>query len=314
MICISLPSTDTSFNLAADEFLLKNTRDEFLLLSINDPSVIIGKHQSAHIESDTQYVSSRKIQVFRRISGGGAVFHDHGNLNFSFISNSTAGRQVDFRKYTSPVIEFLRQIGVNASFEGKNDLKVNGLKISGNAEHVYRERVLHHGTLLFESDMEALHGSLRKDNSSYSSKSVFSNPSKVINLRDCGTRLGSAAELKEMMLRFFLGLPDNSLAALSDDQAASITSLASTKYRTWEWNYGYGPAYTFEKTSVFRGREISVKLSVKDGLITGSEITGPGGFEAGSILAGCRHMPVDIPARLENAGFSFNIDETFIFF
>lgn len=149
MLCLNLPSTDPFFNISADEYLLKHSKEEFLVLSINSSSVIIGKHQSPHIETDTEFISENNIPVIRRISGGGTVFHDPGNLNFSFILNSTPAHQVDFRKYTEPVIRFLATIGVEAMFAGKNDLRVNDLKISGNAEHVYRERVLHHGTLLF---------------------------------------------------------------------------------------------------------------------------------------------------------------------
>ena len=152
MLCLNLESTDPYFNLAVDEYLLKNRKEDFLILGINDTSVIIGKHQVAHRESATKFVTQNNIPVIRRISGGGTVYHDNGNLNFSFILKSEQGKQVDFRKYTLPVISFLASLGVDAKFEGKNDLKVNGLKISGNAEHVYHDRVLHHGTLLFNSD------------------------------------------------------------------------------------------------------------------------------------------------------------------
>lgn len=314
MYCISLPSSDPAINLAADEYFLKNTRDEFLLLSINDPSVIIGKHQSAHIESDTRYLTTNNIPVLRRISGGGAVFHDHGNLNFSFISNSSAGRQVDFRKYTAPVIEFLRQLGVTASFEGKNDLKVDGLKISGNAEHVFRERVLHHGTLLFGSDMNALHGSLRSDQSAYSSKGVASNPSRVTNLRELNTGLNSAYELRDRMLDFFVSSGINTQMVYTNEQAEAIASLADKRYRTWDWNYAYGPAYSFEKKSHYEGAEIIVKLSVRDGIIQESEIISKGKFSGNPSLEGCRHMPGAIVEHLENAGYSINIEGTFLFF
>jgi lipoate-protein ligase A len=156
MFCIITESDDPSFNLAVEELLLKNRNNEYLILGINKPSVIIGKHQSAHREINTRFVTENNIPVIRRISGGGTVFHDKGNLNFTFIRQSEAGKQIDFRKYTKPVIDFLYSLGVEAKFEGKNDLKTDGLKISGNAEHVHRNRVLHHGTLLFSTSLEII--------------------------------------------------------------------------------------------------------------------------------------------------------------
>src|SRR4030043_1712431 len=135
MLCLNLETTNPFFNLAVDEYLLRNKNDEYLILGINSPSVIIGKHQVAHREADTRFIHERAIPVIRRISGGGAVYHDFGNLNFTFILNSSRGKQVDFRKYTLPVIEFLATWGFPPNFEGRNDLKVNGLKISGNAKN-----------------------------------------------------------------------------------------------------------------------------------------------------------------------------------
>src|SRR5512133_305155 len=182
MFCINLDTNDPFFNLAIEEFLLKTSKEEYFILGVNNPSVIIGKHQSGHREINTKFVNENKIPVIRRISGGGTVFHDAGNLNFSFISNSESGKQVDFRKYTQPVIDFLSSMGVKARFEGKNDLKVEGFKISGNAEHIHGNRVLHHGTLLFNTSLDMLRNSIRKDTSCYSSRAVASNPATVINL------------------------------------------------------------------------------------------------------------------------------------
>ena len=184
MFCINLESNDPFFNLAIEEFLLKNSKEEYLILYVNSPSVIIGKHQTGHREVNTRFVTENNIPVIRRISGGGTVYHDHGNLNFSFIRQCETGKQVDFIKYTKPVIDFLKYLGLEAKFEGKNDLKIDGLKISGNAEHVHRNRVLHHGTLLYNTSLDSLRNSIRKDISQYSSRAVASNPSHVVNLNE----------------------------------------------------------------------------------------------------------------------------------
>jgi len=203
MYIITPESTNPYFNLSVEEILLKNSDKEFLMLGFNSPSVIIGKHQSAHREVNTSWVFNNNIPVIRRISGGGTVYHDHGNLNFAFIRNSEPGRQIDFRKYTEPVIGFLQSLGVNARFEGKNDIKVDGLKISGNAEHVYRNRVLHHGTLLFNASLEDLKNSIRKNYSCYSTRAVDSNPSSVMNLGEVMKQFSDVLQLRGAMRDYF---------------------------------------------------------------------------------------------------------------
>jgi lipoate---protein ligase len=316
MFCLNLTSTDPFFNLAVDEYLLKSRDEDFLVLGINSPSVIIGKHQAPHRETDTRYITSNNIPVIRRISGGGTVFHDHGNLNFSFISNSTAGKQVDFRKYTQPVIKFLATAGAEVKFEGKNDLKINGLKISGNAEHVWRNRVLHHGTLLFDSQLDIMKKSLRKDYSCYLSRAVASNPSPVTNLRDQLNSIKNIKELKQKMLQFFTGLNDeNPEVNISPVENAEINKLADSKYRTWEWNYGYGPSYQFKNKFKLNGNVIIVHLSVKDGIIQECIINGAGRLaEYAKKLEGCRHMPGDISSIFGKDKVFQNDDELFNFF
>ena len=314
MLCLSLTTTDPFFNLAADEYLLKNSREEYLILGINSPSVIIGKHQTPHRETNTRYITRNNIPVIRRISGGGTVFHDQGNLNFSFILNSTSGRQVDFRKYTEPVLKFLATEGVGAKFEGKNDLKVNGLKISGNAEHVWRNRVLHHGTLLFDSHLDILKKSLREDNSSYLSRAVASNPSPVTNLKDYLISVKNIKELKLKMLDNFINQEKNTEVKLSEDESTKINELADSRYRTWEWNYAYGPAYQFKKHGEIRGKSIELMLSVKNGIIQECTIEGSDLFArfAGKLI-GCRHMPEDISSIFKTEVL-LNDDELFVFF
>jgi lipoate-protein ligase A len=304
MYCLSPDSTDPFFNLAVDEYLLKNRTEDFLVIGINDRSVIIGKHQVAHRETDTKFVTKHKIPVIRRISGGGTVFHDMGNLNFSFILNSSHGKQIDFRKYTLPVIEFLASIGITAKFEGRNDLTVGGLKISGNAEHVYRNRVLHHGTLLFDADTDEMKGSIRNNYGKYETRAVSSNPSKVINLIYV-LKYVLKYELKyvlnifefkaEMMSWFLKNHPGAEPFSLSDEDKRNIETIADKKYRTWAWNYGYGPDYHFNNKFEFDGQVCQCRLFVKDCIIRECEIKGFADLEpAFKRLIGCRHNVEDI--------------------
>jgi lipoate-protein ligase A len=295
MNCLKLISTDPFFNLAVEEYLLRNRTEDFLVLGINDPSVIIGKHQVAHREADTQYIMENNIPVIRRISGGGTVYHDYGNVNFSFILNSAGGKQVDFRKYTLPVVEFLASLNIKAELEGKNDLKVDGLKISGNAEHVYRERVLHHGTLLFDADLAKLKRSLRKDTSGYFTRAVSSNPSHVINLKGIVAGISNAEEFMRIMLDHFLGMEGNSRFSLTPDEEKIIGSIAGSKYRTWEWNYGYGPEYVLNKSIEIGNSNYTCRISVTGGIIRECEINGSGPLsEVGEKIPGVRHFPEDM--------------------
>lgn len=294
MLCIRLDTTDPCFNLAVDEHLLKTRSDDFLVISVNSPSVIIGKHQVAHREADTEFVTAAGIPVIRRISGGGAVYHDHGNVNFSFILTSEHGHQVDFRKYTLPVINFLKSLGVDVAFEGKNDLKVGGLKISGNAEHVYRQRVLHHGTLLFDADLDVLGKSLRKNTSVYHTRGVSSNPSSVMNLKTLIPAMDTEGFISSM-LDYFLSTERNSMAVLTAGETAAIRELAETRYRTWEWNYAYGPEYVFRREFEYDGENCRLSLFVKDGIIKEYSLEGSARLnEILSDLKGLKHMPGEI--------------------
>jgi len=289
MFCITLDSHDPFFNLAIEEILLKKRIEEYFILGINHPSVIIGKHQTLHREVETKFITENNIQVVRRISGGGAVFHDLGNLNFTFIKQCEPGKQVDFVKYTRPVIDFLLSLGVEARFEGKNDLKVNGLKISGNAEHIHRNRALHHGTLLFSTSLDMLRNSLRKDTSHYTSRAVESNPSSVTNLKEFLPMFRDIFEFRSGMMNYFLqNLPEADVYKLSEQERYEAESLADSKYRTWEWNWAYGPEYQFINKFEYGGHQIYCRLYVKDGTIRDCIVEGTSELaSAGKKLIGC---------------------------
>jgi lipoate---protein ligase len=316
MYCIALESTDPFFNLAIEELLLKNSKEEYLILGINNPSVIIGKHQSAHREVNTKFVFENDIPVIRRISGGGAVFHDKGNLNFTFIRQSEAGKQVDFRKYTQPVIDFIKSLGVEAKFEGKNHLKVGGLKISGNAESVHRNRILHHGTLLFDTSLYKIKNSLRKDTSCYTSRAVESNPSSVMNLNEKLSSFHDINEFRSEMMNYFLrNLSGTVIYKLSPSETEEAESLAATKYKTWEWNWAYGPEYTFNNSFKINGKNHTCCLFIKDGIILKCAIEGSDQMMAVSTrLVGCRHMVPDILKVLIEENINISKEEIYNFF
>jgi len=309
-------TNDPFLNLAIEEVLFRESKEEHVLLYINDPAVIIGKHQAAHMEADTRFITNNNIPVIRRISGGGTVFHDRGNLNFTFIRNSEEGKQVDFRKYTQPVIDFLRTAGIPANFEGKNDIRIEGLKISGNAEHVFRNRVLHHGTLLFSSALDLLKGSIRNDKSHYSTRAVNSNPASVMNLSEKLSYSAGISDLADKLTNFFCtNIPGLEITGIPDEYFGIASGLAASKYHTWEWNYAYGPGYDFSNTFKYGKDTVTCKLSVKDGIVRHCAIEGSGKLRSISAkLTGCRHMVDDFGDLFAKEYLPFSENEIFNFF
>jgi lipoate---protein ligase len=315
MKSLILQSKDPHFNLAAEDFLLHERSDEFFILSINDPSVIVGKHQVTHREVNTRYTDKMNIPVIRRISGGGAVYHDHGNLNFAFIRNSEKGKQVDFALYIKPVADFLNSVGISGVVCGKNDLTVNGLKVSGNAEHVFRERVLHHGTLLFEASLENMKKVLKPANGSYESRGVESNRTTVMNLKGRGSVPATIGKLSSMMLEYFRTIKgDIQPIELDESEILAVRSIAENKYQSWEWNYGYGPPYTFSADFQASEKNYSCRFYVKDGIIWKSDIEGSEEITfAGKKLIGCRHMYSDISKILRSENITITDEEMYNF-
>ncbi|MDP2424542.1 MAG: lipoate--protein ligase family protein, partial [Bacteroidales bacterium] len=233
MLCINRNETDPWFNLAAEEYVLRSFTDDCFMLWRNEPSIIVGKHQNTLAEINHNFVREHGIRVVRRISGGGAVYHDQGNINFSFVANGEKDKLVDFRRFTKPILEVLVNLGVDARFEGHNDLKINGMKFSGNAEHVYKNRVLHHGTLLFDSDLEMINQALTIDSEKFSDKAVKSIRSKVKNISYHLPGQMEITDFMDIVLNHVLkSHPDATLYSFDELDYERIEELVRTKYST----------------------------------------------------------------------------------
>ncbi|MEE4196385.1 MAG: lipoate--protein ligase [Bacteroidales bacterium] len=276
MLCIKNPETNPYFNLAAEEYVLKNFKENCFMLWRNRPSIIVGKHQNTLAEINFEFVKQNNIDVVRRLSGGGAVFHDLGNLNFTFIKNANAQKNlVDFKKYTQPVIDVLRQLGVDAKFEGRNDIMIDGRKVSGNAEHVFKRRVLHHGTLLFSSVMLDLSKALKVNPLKYQDKGVKSVRSRVTNISDHLPGQMTVMEFHDKIFDFMVkSEKDAELYEYTADDLAKINQLVDEKYKTWDWNFGYSPKYNYEKLIRTNGGNLEVHLNVDRGIIENLKIYG----------------------------------------
>ena len=275
MLYIKRKETDPYFNIAAEEYVLKNFTEDCFMLWRNEACVIAGKHQNTLAEINLDFIEENKLPVVRRISGGGTVFHDLGNLNFSFIKNGSSEKLVNFRKFTEPIIGALATLGVEAKFEGRNDLTVKGMKISGNAEHVHKNRVLHHGTLLFSAELGKLSNALKVDPSKFKDKAVKSVRSRVTNIIEHLAEPISIAAFEKSIYDYVLKSDQEAeFYEFTSQDIENINELVKTKYNTWEWNFAYSPKYNFNKSTRSNGGSLEFNMDVKDGLINKLKITG----------------------------------------
>ncbi len=275
MICIHLKEEDPFFCLAAEEFLLKKRDEEIFMIWQSHDTVVVGKHQNALGEINYRHVREKGIRVARRISGGGTVFHDRGNVNFTFIKNVKSPDEMSFRMFTEPVRGALAQMGVVAETSGRNDLQVEGRKISGNAQHIFRNRALHHGTLLFSSDLANLGEAIRVEPGRYSGKAVQSNRSTVANISEFLPSPISSGEFIRQLFAYQLSAsPENMMVTLCEDEVREINRMATLKYATPEWRFGYSPAYSFYRRSNLDLLDLEISLSVEKGKIVKAQIAG----------------------------------------
>lgn len=268
-------STDPKYNLALEEYVLKNLepQDRFIILWQNAPSVIIGRFQNTVEEINADFVEERDINVVRRMSGGGAVYHDLGNLNFSFIERTECDN-IDFKKYNERIIKALAKLGIKAEHNSRNDISIDGKKFSGNAQYIYKGKVLHHGTILFNSNLEDVHAALYVSPDKFTSKGVKSVRSRVTNVVDYLANPVAVKEFQEILLNtLFEGYPLREYV-LTDNDKEEILKLMNGKYATWEWNYGHSPQFNYHKAQRFSCGKVDVRLEVAKGIIKEVKIFG----------------------------------------
>ncbi len=246
---IKNPVLDPAWSIAAEEYLLEHEKSgELFMLWRGRPSVIIGKFQNYFEEVSPLLVKKSGVEVVRRNSGGGTVYHDLGNVNFTVFADRANG-ELSYERFLAPIVEFLRTLGVNAEIDSTSALVVSGKKISGNAQTAVGGRVMHHGTLLFDVELGALSELTGNAREKIASRSIKSNPSPVTNIRP---HLAYDMTVDEFIdaLSAYLGGADHTTREFTPDEIAQIDALADEKYRTWSWTYGKCPAFTLESEHV----------------------------------------------------------------
>ncbi|GAB4364720.1 MAG: lipoate--protein ligase LplJ [Calditrichia bacterium] len=269
--------TDPYLNLALEEYALRNLEmnADYVLFYINQPAVIIGRHQNPWEEVNMDFVEREGIPVIRRISGGGAVYHDAGNLNFSFITPYTKAKFNNYQKFTEPIIQTLRSLGVEAKLNQRNAIVVGDYKISGNAQFTSKNRMVSHGTLLFHTNLHHLKHALQQKSGDIESRATKSIRSKVVNISSLLNRQLTVEKFQNLLLQ---GISKSSGGIISlrfsSEDWEKIEELARNKYQSWSWNFGESPSFHLKWTKKLRGREIHCQMVVEKGKIKEIKFSG----------------------------------------
>ena len=314
---------DTAFNIALEEYCFKNLKDEdeIFLLWINEPSIIVGKYQNTIEEINTEYTREKGIHVIRRISGGGAVYHDLNNLNYTIISNRDKGQEgFNFKEFSKPIIETLAELGVKAEFTGRNDLEIDGQKFCGNAQAYIKDRVMHHGCLLFNVDFSALGDALKVSKDKIESKGVKSVRSRVTNILPHLKTPITVEEFGDKIMEYMKKqYPDMKEYVFSKEELDYIAKRAEVK-RSWEWNYGESPEFNITRGKRFKNGKIQIFATVENSRIKNIKFYGD--FfgknddlsEIENLLKNVKYTAEDVKEKLESIDIGeyfskFTVDE-----
>lgn len=274
LIYLETNSTDAAYNLAFEEFVHTAKRDhDYLILWQNANAVIVGRNQNAEAEINRPFVEANQIQVIRRNTGGGTVYHDMGNLNYSFITDADGIDRSTLDHFLNPVVSALKELGLDASASGRNDILVSGKKVSGTAQALHKGRVLHHGTLLFDSNTDILSGALNPDPTKFQSKGVSSVRSRVGNIREHLRKDMSVSEFWAH-IKHSLSSEKITKSNLSSSELEMVREIKKNKYDSWEWNYGKSPKYQFQTRKRWSGGLLDIQLSAQNSKITAINICG----------------------------------------
>lgn len=312
MIYIETGTTDVYENFGIEYYLAseKVIDEPILLFWRTTPTLMVGRYQNVLEEIDRAYAEANGIHIVRRMSGGGTIYTDLGGWQFSFIDHREA-EQIEFQQYIEPVVAALRELGANASFSGRNDLLIDGRKISGNAQYRLPGCVVHHGSLLFDTDLDAMTAATTVNRYKIESKSIKSVRERVANIREHLQENITAEEFKERMLQCLIG-SEPKIYTLTAKERKHALELGERYFANWERLYGSGPAYNLEKSAHLAGGSVTVRMEVKRGIIQSAALLGDffgtlSDEALTQILRGCRCERGEVFARLRNAGVQESI-------
>lgn len=308
MFAIQVPSVDSAYNLALEEVLFHSITPEhpgWFLLWRNSPSIIIGRHQNTVEEINETYTRKHELPVVRRSTGGGAVYHDEGNINFSFLRYVAQNQTVSFATFLEPVLRALRGMGLDAEFTSRNDITVQGRKISGSAQRRNGFRVLHHGTVMVDLDMSILGQALTGNPDKFESKGVNSHRARVANLREFLPATWSREECLQQIMAALIDHCSDGMGEITPEIDAAAQRLAQEKYRSWDWNYGKSPSFTERRRKRFPWGALECSFSIKDGIIQqcrmhGDFFSARDMRELEELFCGVPRDPEALSARLES--------------
>lgn len=308
---------DPRINLALEEYIVRNFEptEDYLLFYINQPSIIIGKHQNTIEEINSTFVKERDIIVIRRISGGGAVYHDLGNLNFSFLTKYDSHKVNNFIQFVQPIVNALKALGLPAEMTGRNDIVADGRKISGNAQFSTTKKMFSHGTLLYNVNIEDLVNALNVSGEKITSKGIKSVRSRVANIAEFLEKPMSMSEFKAYILaEIFKNQPETPTYHLSQKEWEAVHQLSKEKYQTWDWNYGRSPEFNIQRKNKFDFGIVDARLDVKNGHIAsikffGDFLTHGEPFEVEKALLGVRYEQNDLKKALTQVDLTANLGQ-----
>ncbi|WPC42459.1 lipoate--protein ligase [Clostridium sp. JS66] len=318
MIFVKNDNTNPYINHAIEEYMLKNFEEDCFMLWRNERCILIGKNQNTLSEINMNYVKKHNLPVVRRMSGGGAIFNDLGNLHFTFIANNSENRFADFCKFTYPIINALKKIGINADLSGRNDLTIDGKKFSGNAQYNYKDKILHHGSILFSASMNDLTSALKVKDIKFQDKSVKSVGSRVTNISEHLKIPMSLDEFKEFLANSIMSEQQEvKIYELTEEDWIHIKKISDEKYSTWEWNYGKSPNFNYFNEKKFLGGIVQANINVEKGLISSIKLYGDffsesDVIELENVFTGIRYNEKSIRDVLKNISiekYMSNINE-----
>lgn len=289
--------TDPYYNLALEEYVFEklDRSSDWLILWQNFNTIVIGKYQNTVEEINADYVREHGISVARRLSGGGAVYHDKGNLNYTIIVDKDENFDFNFRYFVQPLTQTLKQFGIEAEFSGRNDVMIDGKKFSGNSQYIKHNRIMHHGCIMLDSNLSSVADALKVKEIKTESKSTKSVRSRVTTINDNAETPIPMETFKEALKKQIAAGNPVQEYSLTETDIAEIKKLRDEKYATWEWNYGFSPEYSIRKEAKFESGIVTVHMNVEKGRIKEIRLFGDffGNGEISELENELKGLPLD---------------------